>query len=189
MKIKILSTVFVVLLLWAGIVVMSHVGLTHPRPPMTTERAKSIFSSFVGIPFPNDGSIVGMRDTCGGLINDGEVGIVARIPEPMMQTLVSSPPSTMKTLESSPPSTEGEWIKGPVDDRIATNCYFIYDSPWDRISRREESYARPAELLQLLTDPDILYCAKRGSQDWHHRGWLLILRPSDSTVWVSKWKR
>lgn len=149
--------------------------------PVTDERAKSIFANYTGISLTSDSSIIGFKNSHNGFNGNGEIGIVVRLSEQAMQTLASG----------DPPLGD-KWMKGPVEGRLGSHCAFIYSKRpqyWGWPQGEEGYYDGTPEVIELLTNPDIQYCAvdrRPQSIPWYH-GTLLVLRPTDSTVWLSAW--
>jgi hypothetical protein len=160
--------------------IMAFTVSWEERPQMMESQAKSIFTQVTGISITNDNSIIGFKDSHQGFIGDGEFGIGVRISE-----------STMQMLMSNSPPLNGEWAKGPVEGEIGFHCAFIYtDSPgYGGIDGEKKYIGGSAEARDILSSTNVLYCAKdRGPKSipWHN-GTLLVLSPSNSTLWISKW--
>ena len=150
--------------------------------PQTDDRsqpegpANAIFARITGISYTNISSVIGFKDKSGGF-GEGEIGLGARITEEAMQSLIATTPPF-----------GGTWEKGPVDGKIGYHCAFIYS--------KSPSYGNilgydggSPEAVAILSNTNNLYCAiSRGPEDmpWHN-GTLLVLSPSDSTVWISMW--
>ena len=141
--------------------------------------AKAIFARITGISITNISSKIGYKDNTGGF-GEGEIGIGVKISESAMQTL----------LDAKPPFGD-TWEKGPVNGKIGYHCAFIYSkSPsYGTILGKGEYSGGSPEAVAILSSTNNFYCAiSRGpeSMPWHN-GTLLVLSPSDSTVWISMW--
>ena len=161
-------------------------ALGNEYGPQTDDRsqpegpANAIFARITGISYTNISSVIGFKYEHRGFTGDGEIGLGARIAEDTMQTLITS----------NPPFG-GKWEKGPVNGKIGYHCAFIYSkSPsYGTILGVGEYNGGSPEAVAILSSTQNLYCAiSRGpeSMPWHN-GTLLVLRPSDSTVWISMW--
>lgn len=139
--------------------------------------ANTIFARITGISFTNISSKIGYKDNTGGF-GEGEIGIGVQISESAMQTL----------LDAKPPFGD-TWEKGPVNGKIGYHCAFIYSKSPSYGGPEEKYLGGSPEVVAILSSTNNLYCAiSRGpeSMPWHN-GTLLVLSPSDSTVWISMW--
>ena len=154
--------------------------------PQTDDRsqpeghANAIFARITGISYTNISSIIGFKYESRGFTGDGEIGLGARITE-----------EAMRILMATPPPFGGTWEKGPVNGKIGYHCAFIYSkSPsYGTILGKGEYSGGSPEAVAILSSTNNFYCAiSRGpeSMPWHN-GTLLVLSPSDSTVWISMW--
>lgn len=150
------------------------------RPQMTKDRAKSIFTRETGITITNDADIIGFKDDHRGFVGDGEFGIGVCVSK-----------STMKALLDATPPLGQEWRRGPVEGEIGFHCAFIYSSSpgYGGIQGEERYDGGSPEAVEILSSTNAFYCAKARGPDsmlWHN-GTLLLVMPSDSTVWLSMW--
>lgn len=151
--------------------------------PQTDDRsrpegpANAIFARITGLSYTNISSNIGFKYERRGFTGDGEIGLGARITEEAMRTLIASAPPF-----------GGSWEKGPVNGKIGYHCAFIYSKAPCYGNILGYDGGSP-EAVAILSSTNNLYCAiSRGpeSMPWHN-GTLLVLSPSDSTVWISMW--
>lgn len=150
------------------------------RHLMSEKEVKRIFTGITGITWQDSFSIVGSKDSHGGIMGQGEFSVLVKVPDNLIATLASKS------------YWDANWHKGPVEGRIGFHCSFIYEespSLTTMHSQEPEYVGGSDEVRDILTNTNIKWCAKdRGPQEipWHC-GYLLIIEPENSTIWLSAW--
>jgi len=150
-------------------------------PSITKEKAMERFERQTGISIADEMAILGFKNDHRGMNGDGEFGMV-----------VTMSPARIATILRGPPPFGKSWCRGPVTGEIGCHCAFIYaESPGVETARNTppQYFGGSPEVSALLSSKDVVYCAQsRGpvSIPWHN-GTLLVVRPSDGTLWLSEW--
>lgn len=150
-------------------------------PSITKEKAMGRFERQTGISIADEMAILGFKNDHGSMNGDGEFGMV-----------VTMPPVRIATILRGPPPFGKSWRNGPVAGEIGCHCAFIYaESPGAETTQNTppQYFGGSPEVGALLSSTDVIYCAQsRGpaSIPWNN-GTLLVVRPSDGTLWLSEW--
>ena len=145
---------------------------------ITKEDAIERFERITGISLTDDMEYLAFKDDGPG---EGEFSIVFKLQKPRVAELLAKPPPLGK-----------KWENGPVDPNIGYHCKFIYDQSYSSNTHNGESpigIGGFSNADDLLKRTDIKYCAEPYGPDkmpWHD-GSLLIILPSDGTMWHSTW--